>query len=151
MNNIGELIRKYRRERGMSQEELAQKVGYTSGRSMISQIESGKVDLPLSKAMDFADAFHVSIYELLGVNFDPGDEMPPDVAGVSALLALDGLTIKRRYGKYSIFTNDGYTLVSDEDIVAIVSAARTAAKNAALLAYYKTVNTEIINIGPFEE
>ena len=41
-------IKKRRLEIGMSQEELAQKTGYTS-RSSIAKIEKGEVDLQLSK------------------------------------------------------------------------------------------------------
>ncbi|MBQ5675016.1 MAG: helix-turn-helix transcriptional regulator, partial [Lachnospiraceae bacterium] len=40
---------------GLSQDELAQKTGYTS-RSSIAKIESGKVDLPQTKIKLFAEA-----------------------------------------------------------------------------------------------
>ena len=55
---------KCRREAlGMSQMELAKKVGYTD-RSSIAKIEAGKVDLPQSKIMELAAALHVSAGDL---------------------------------------------------------------------------------------
>lgn len=55
MEKIYENIKKLRIERGMSQEELAKKTGYTD-RSSIAKIESGKVDLTNSKIAEFAKA-----------------------------------------------------------------------------------------------
>jgi transcriptional regulator with XRE-family HTH domain len=59
-------IKKRRLEIGMSQEELAQKTGYTS-RSSIAKIEKGEVDLQLSKIKLFANALRVSQSELMGL------------------------------------------------------------------------------------
>ena len=59
-------IKKRRLEIGMSQEELAQKTGYTS-RSAIAKIEKGEVDLQLSKIKLFANALRVSQSELMGL------------------------------------------------------------------------------------
>ena len=60
-----ENIRKYRIEKGLSQNELAEMTGYASN-SMIAQIESGIIDLPYSKVILFADALGVSIPTLMG-------------------------------------------------------------------------------------
>lgn len=57
-------IRNFREELKMSQEELAQKVGYKS-RTSIAKIESGKVDLSNSKIEDFAKAFGISSIDLI--------------------------------------------------------------------------------------
>lgn len=57
-------IRNFREELNMSQEELAQKVGYKS-RTSIAKIESGKVDLSNSKIEDFAKAFGISSIDLI--------------------------------------------------------------------------------------
>ena len=46
-------IRKRREELGMSQEELAKKMGYKS-RSSINKIEMGENDIPQSKIATFA-------------------------------------------------------------------------------------------------
>lgn len=70
MGNVDNLelyknIRKLRKQLNMSQDELAHKVGY-SGRSSVSMVEKGLVDLPDSMVSKFADALGVSIYELRG-------------------------------------------------------------------------------------
>ena len=53
----------------MSQTDLAKQCGYTS-RQMISRIESGIVDLPLSKVEVIADALDVSAVYLAGYSDD---------------------------------------------------------------------------------
>lgn len=58
-------IKNRRLELGMTQSELAKKMGY-SEKSMISKIESGKVDLPQSKIVDFAKALNTTPSALMG-------------------------------------------------------------------------------------
>ncbi len=58
-------IKKERIAQGMSQEELAHKVGYAD-KGMISRIENGKVDLPQSKIKEFADVLGVTPGYLMG-------------------------------------------------------------------------------------
>lgn len=65
MLELYENIRKYRKELGMSQAELAKRTGYTD-RSSIAKIEKGDVDLPQSKIMVFAKALGVAPGELMG-------------------------------------------------------------------------------------
>lgn len=60
-----EKIKYLRHMHGMSQEELAEKVGYTH-RSSIGKVESGEVDLPQSKIQAFADALGTTPQELMG-------------------------------------------------------------------------------------
>lgn len=60
-------IRKRRQELGMSQEELAKKVGYTS-RSTVARVESGEIDLPRSKIFAFAEALKTTPAELMGLD-----------------------------------------------------------------------------------
>lgn len=60
-----ENIRRLRKERGMTQDELARLTGYTD-RSSIAKIESGTVDLPQSKIKQFADIFGVTQGSLMG-------------------------------------------------------------------------------------
>lgn len=62
-------IRKRRKELGMSQEELAKKVGYTS-RSTIARIENGEIDLSRNKILSFADALKTTPSELMGWSDD---------------------------------------------------------------------------------
>jgi transcriptional regulator with XRE-family HTH domain len=60
-----ERIKILRKQRGWSQDTLAQKAGYTD-RSMISKIEKGVVDLQRSQLIRFAEIFDVSPSWLLG-------------------------------------------------------------------------------------
>lgn len=57
-------------ELGLSQQELAEKVGYASGKSMIAKIESGLVDLNQTKIKQFASALNMSPGELMGWESD---------------------------------------------------------------------------------
>ncbi len=68
LKELGARVRQYRTERGMSQEELANLVGYTSeyARSSINKIEAGKSDLPASKISALADALCVPVGRLMG-------------------------------------------------------------------------------------
>ena len=63
--NIGERIRLKRNEKGWSQRELAAKMGY-SNHSTVGKVETGKVDLPQSKVVQFADVLNVSVAYLMG-------------------------------------------------------------------------------------
>ena len=65
MDKLYENIKKRREALNMSQETLAQKVGYTS-RSSIAKIENGGVDIPRSKIIAFSKALKCSPMELMG-------------------------------------------------------------------------------------
>lgn len=67
MQKIYENIKKYRLSLGLTQSELAERVGYTD-RSMIAKIESGKIDLSRNKVYDFAEALHTTPITLLGLD-----------------------------------------------------------------------------------
>ena len=60
-------IKKLRQQKGWSQEHLAELMGY-SGRSMISKIERGEIDLTQSRIKQFADIFKISPDDLMGTN-----------------------------------------------------------------------------------
>ena len=66
-------IRQRRMDLGMSQEELAELVGYT-GRSAIARIESGRNKVSISKIPTFAKALHTTEAYLLGVEAPPPTE-----------------------------------------------------------------------------
>lgn len=57
-------IRELRKKLHMTQEELAQKLGYD--RSSISKIEKGLVDLSIDKVKDFAKVLHCTPSYLMG-------------------------------------------------------------------------------------
>ena len=65
MLKMYERIKELRKQNNWTQEELAQKVGYTD-RSAIAKIEAGKIDLPQSKIIEFANVFGVDAGDLLG-------------------------------------------------------------------------------------
>ena len=58
---------------GMTQSELAAKTGY-SDKGMISRIEKGRVDLPVSKIEIFATALHTDPILLMGNSWDQASE-----------------------------------------------------------------------------
>lgn len=62
-SNIGENTKKIRMKSGLSQEELARKVGV--GRSMLAQIERGTKTLSLPLAIELADALKCSVYDFV--------------------------------------------------------------------------------------
>ena len=65
MLKLYENIRNRREELGMSQQDLADLLGYKS-RSTIAKIESGDNDIPQSKVMAFAEALQTSPAYLMG-------------------------------------------------------------------------------------
>ena len=72
MVNIGKNIMRTRKELGMTQEELARRVGYKT-KSAINKIELGVRDLPQKKIVAFAQALGVSPGHLMGWDQEPED------------------------------------------------------------------------------
>lgn len=74
---LGNRIRILRLKNRFTQDELAQKVGYTS-RSSINKIEKGLVDIPQSKIAELAEALGVTpTYILFGdeeINENPPEQ-----------------------------------------------------------------------------
>ena len=62
---LGEKVKARREQIGMTQEELARKMGYKS-KSSITKIEKGERDLPQSKIKQIADCLGTSPSYLLG-------------------------------------------------------------------------------------
>lgn len=65
MANVGKKIYERRIQLGMSQEDLAKKVGYKD-RSSIAKIESGERDIRQRKVVDFANALQTTPQVLMG-------------------------------------------------------------------------------------
>ena len=63
--NIGERIKEKRLEKGWSQRDLAAKMNY-SNHSTIGKIETGKVDIPQSRIIQFAEVLNTSVAYLMG-------------------------------------------------------------------------------------
>mgnify|MGYP001629887450 CR=1 FL=1 len=70
---IGQRIKRQREAIGMSQEELAQKLGYKS-RSTINKIESGINDITQSKVIEFAQALDTTPAYLMGWEDETAEE-----------------------------------------------------------------------------
>ena len=74
MLKLYENIKNRRLELGLTQSQLAEKLGYAD-KSMIAKIEKGQVDLPQSKIVAFAEALYMEPSELMG--FDGVEDRQP--------------------------------------------------------------------------
>lgn len=61
---VADNVRKYRKEKGMTQLELGKLVGYT-GNNGISLIEKAATDAPLSKLAKIAEVLDVKVIDLV--------------------------------------------------------------------------------------
>lgn len=100
-------IKRLRKLNGWTQEELANKMGYTE-RSIIAKIESGKVDISRNKILDFAKVFGVSSSELMG-----DDGIAPD--SLVNLSEEDRILIERLH-KVRQSTLDSINLLIEADL-----------------------------------
>lgn len=64
MNKIGEKIKQRRKELRWSQRDLAEKMGYNH--STVTRIETGKIDIPQSRIVQFSEVLNVDISYLMG-------------------------------------------------------------------------------------
>lgn len=104
MANVGHNIAEARKQAGMTQEELAVKVGYKT-KSAINKIELGLRDLPQKKIAAFAQALGVTPGHLMGW------DAPAKEHGALAAQVLrdpDALDMVRNYFKLS--EADQYTV-----------------------------------------
>jgi transcriptional regulator with XRE-family HTH domain len=60
----GKAIRKFREERGLTQTELAEKIGTTQ--SMIGKYERGEIDLSLSRLAEIANVLNITPDNIMG-------------------------------------------------------------------------------------
>lgn len=70
MTRIGANIKAARLQKGLTQEELAARMGYKS-KSTINKIELGVNDIPQSKIVQFADALGVTPGYIMGWEQEP--------------------------------------------------------------------------------
>lgn len=78
MAGIGAKIKNKRLEMGMTQTELAKKMGYKS-KSTINKIENGTNDIPQSKIVKFAEVLNTSIAYLMSWD-EEIEEKPVEMA-----------------------------------------------------------------------
>ena len=81
MSNLGQRIADLRKSLGMTQEELAHRIGYKS-KSAINKIELGGRDLPQKKIADIARALGVSPAVLMGWSEDKPEKVGATAAEV---------------------------------------------------------------------
>lgn len=79
MADIGKRIREKREALGMTQEELAAKLGYKN-KSSIAKIETGTNDIVQSKVIEFADVLNTTVAYLMG--WDSSNKKPTKKHGV---------------------------------------------------------------------
>ena len=77
MSTIGKNISRIRRDLGLTQEELATKMGYKS-KSTINKIELGVNDIPQSKIVQFAEVLGTTPAELMGWKEDDISNSPTE-------------------------------------------------------------------------
>ena len=77
MSTIGNNISRFRRELGMTQEDLAKLMGYKS-KSTINKIELGINDIPQSKIVQFAQVLGTTPAELMGWEEDDKRDSPTE-------------------------------------------------------------------------
>lgn len=56
-------IKKARKERGITQQELAERIGVN--RATVSKYESGQISIPFAQVLAIAEALDIALYELL--------------------------------------------------------------------------------------
>jgi transcriptional regulator with XRE-family HTH domain len=104
----GQIIKALRKQRGMTQEQVAKLMGY-SHKSSINKIELGKSDLPQSKLVAFAKIFNVTPFELLGVDPQPateeqvrgwGDKFNSKLELQNEVLLIEA--VQKKYGKKAV-------------------------------------------------
>lgn len=78
-----ENIKILREKHGLSQEELALKVGYKD-RSSIAKVEAGLVDLTQSKIAAFARALYVTPAQLMGIS-ERSDDLPSNLTPLAPM------------------------------------------------------------------
>lgn len=87
----GEVIRQLRLRSGLSQEELAYKMGYTD-LSSISRIEKGDMKLTQDKIMEFSTLFKVSPLVILGMEeYVPPKTQVPVYGRVAAGIPIEAI------------------------------------------------------------
>lgn len=105
---IYERIRHLRIQLGMSQDDLAHAMGYKD-RSMITKIESGKVDISQKKVLAFAKVLCTTVSYLMGMDDDSSESSHPDEHAIRSpkirLLAsrMDKLPIEQQEQALEVF------------------------------------------------
>ena len=90
MSTVGDNILFMRKQLGLTQEDLAKRMGYKS-KSTINKIELGINDIPQSKIVQFAEVLGTTPARLMGWDEEPKQNSPDEnnlTEGEKALLKL---------------------------------------------------------------
>lgn len=118
MDILYENIKRMRKERKWSQEELAMRTGYTD-RSSIAKIEKGEVDLGQSKIQAFADAFGVTPQYLMGYpESSPRPTLPEFKTAQEAIKFILEVPMVAQFGGYNLDTMSDQELIDMANLVA---------------------------------
>jgi len=80
--NFGERVRKRREQLGMTQDELAKKLGYKS-RSSINKIELNERNVKQSQIEELARALQTTPANLMGWDDEPSYYLDPETAAIA--------------------------------------------------------------------
>jgi len=90
---LGERIRKMREESGLSQEQIAKKIGL--GRSSVSNIEGGKHQIPLSTLYQLSRSLEKEIHMILPTYNEVVEKMnASDIPDIKSVLEKEPLNKK---------------------------------------------------------
>lgn len=119
---IGKRIKLLREELGLSQEELAKLIGYTSAssRSTINKVELGINDVAQSKLSKYAMALNTTVEYLIGITDNPHSHSVTDNHGVIGNVNGSKITFKNNDGSNSM---DDNLSAQETDLLRIFRAA----------------------------
>lgn len=120
MKSVGNNIKKRRNALGMTQSELADRLGY-SGKWSIAKIESGVSDLTIPKIKMFADALMCSVEDLTA-------GMDEEILKEDAFIGIK-VMLQKTYTKYGGDFSDLPEDLQNQLIAAAVMAARQYYQN----------------------
>lgn len=141
MPDIGKRIREKREARGITQEQLAEKLGYKN-KSSIAKIETGTNDITQSKVVAFAKALDTSVAYLMGWedDTDPQESLSrEDEQDIAKKLEcmMKELTENKNVTLYF----DGKE-IDDTSAEFLVSALESALRQVKIINKGKSVSTE---------
>lgn len=106
--NIGQMIRERREALGLSQQQLADLVGYKT-RGSVSKLETTR-DMPIRKVIPVAQALGISVAELVGWT---SDEDVPDTDVIAKVMIKSPETFDEFFPNYLKLTDDNKKKVRD--------------------------------------
>lgn len=101
---IGQRIARFRKERGYTQAELAEKIGITN--NLVSEYERGRLRMNDQMVARFAVALDVSADEILGLKIENRKNIKPSLRIMRRLHRIEKLTLSKQKSLLQII--DGF-------------------------------------------